>query len=109
MSDKPMQNTDRELWCTTEGDYYSKHKIYISESGNALTICEGGSCITRTVETWFALQSQPQAPEAGVDIHVAISNFEHIKSEALEYGMDTIARWCNEGLAALGQKEADNG
>lgn len=52
-TDNARENTDRELWRTTEGDYYSKHKIYISENGGALTICEDGFCVTRHVAAWF--------------------------------------------------------
>jgi hypothetical protein len=47
-------NTDKELWRTVEGDYYSKHKLYLTESGG-LTLCEGGTCITLPPEDWFKL------------------------------------------------------
>ncbi len=36
--------------------------------------------------------------ESGVDAHRLRNALEHIKSEALSNGLDTIARWANEGL-----------
>jgi len=48
------QNTDKELWRTTESDYYSKHKLYVTKSGG-LTLCEAGHCITLPPEDWFRL------------------------------------------------------
>lgn len=55
MSDSVVaQNTDKELWRTVEGDYYSKHKLYLTESGG-LTLCEVGTCVTLPPEEWFKL------------------------------------------------------
>lgn len=51
---KACQNTDKELWRTVEGDYYSKHNLYLTESGG-LTLCEVGTCVTRSPEEWFKL------------------------------------------------------
>lgn len=57
MDNQPMANTDKELWSTVEGDYYSKHKLYLTERGG-LTLCEGGTCITLPPEDWFRLANQ---------------------------------------------------
>lgn len=50
----PANNTDKELWCTVEGDYYSKHKLYVTEKG-WLTLCEVGHCVSMPPDQWFAL------------------------------------------------------
>ncbi len=55
------QNTDKELWRTVEGDYYSKHKLYLTEGGG-LTLCEGGTCITLPPEDWFRLAGNRFVP-----------------------------------------------
>lgn len=51
---KACQNTDKELWRTVEGDYYSKHKLYLTDR-DSLMLCQGGTCITLPPEDWFNL------------------------------------------------------
>lgn len=54
MSNQSANNTDVELWRTTEGDYYSRNKIYATETGG-ITICDGGFCTTMPAYEWWAL------------------------------------------------------
>lgn len=60
MTDQPSQltnaanNTDLELWRTTPDDYYSKHKLFLTENG-MLGLCEHGHCISMPPEDWFKL------------------------------------------------------
>ena len=45
------QNTDKEIW--RKGDYYSPNILVTKDGG--ITICVGGSCITKPVEEWHKL------------------------------------------------------
>ena len=51
--DEPCENTDRELWRETEGDYYSP-SIFVTKDG-AIGINVGGYCIVNSVEGWHGM------------------------------------------------------
>lgn len=83
INDKCYQSTDKELWRTVEGDYYSKHKLYLTESGG-LTLCQGGTCITLPPEDWFKLANQRFKTEQPVEwwkplwrLALAVANAPH--------------------------------
>jgi hypothetical protein len=50
---RQAQNTDREIWRETEGDYYSP-SIHVTEYG-AIGISVGGHVIVQSVRAWHAL------------------------------------------------------
>lgn len=51
------QNTDVEIWRERAGDFYADHIAATKDGG--ITICVGGTCITKTVQDWHALSKQP--------------------------------------------------
>lgn len=57
--DGPVQNTSVEIWREVPGDFYADH--IEATAANGITICVGGTCITKSVQDWHALSEQPQA------------------------------------------------
>lgn len=49
--DEGCKNTDREIW--RKEDYYSPYILVTKDNG--ITICVGGSCITKPIEEWHKL------------------------------------------------------
>jgi hypothetical protein len=94
------QNTDKELWRTTEGDYYSKHKLYVTKSGG-LTLCEVGHCITMPPGEWFKLAStRHPAPGASGAQETGAARTRMREEEAVEAMCDAhnaaCVKWTDE-------------
>lgn len=51
MADDAVENTDREIWRRTPGDYYSPSIHVTAEGGIGINV--GGQVIVMDVEGWF--------------------------------------------------------
>ena len=51
MSDEPVQNTDREIWRETPGDFYSP-SVHVTADGR-IGICNAGTVCVRTTKEWI--------------------------------------------------------
>ena len=78
MSDKPQQNTDRQLWQETPDDYYSP-SIHVTAQG-AISIQVGGLAYSMGIRDWYALavarlgKPVPQAIQKVKPIALAVAD-----------------------------------
>ena len=59
-NDMSAQNTDREIWRETEGDYYSP-SIHVTP-GHGIGMNVGGYVIVMPIDKWHALAMQAFGP-----------------------------------------------
>lgn len=59
MDNEPKQNTNRELWRETPGDYYSP-SLFVTKDG-AIGMNVGGSVFVKSIQAWYILASEDAA------------------------------------------------